>query len=96
MAPSGLYARLCHAFLVLYTFLRSVSDTSEIGGKIKLHCLVRPKLILAALYDHNPPTLQRDGRHASSIIVTRDVARRAKTRQNCHRSKSFLDKVLII
>jgi len=35
--------------ILLHNFLRSVSDTSQIGGKIKLNYLVRPKLIYRAL-----------------------------------------------
>jgi len=31
--------------ILLHNLLRSVSDTNQIGGKIKLNCLVQPKLI---------------------------------------------------
>ena len=31
--------------ILLYNFLGSVSDTSQVGAKIKLNCLVRPELI---------------------------------------------------
>jgi len=35
--------------LSLYDFLRLVSDTGQIGSKIKFDCLVRPQLALTAL-----------------------------------------------